>query len=295
LVLYIKARGPLDVGQKWCREALAGTQALETAGRARALLCQGISAAHLRDSRESPEACLLEAARIAHAHGDPWTHAYASAYYSMWQANSGHTASAAEALMTAQGIAEQLDDPLLKGLAGLARGWIHLTNGDVEAAVESLASVRDLSADAHQRHFIRVYLGLALIGLGRYGPAATVLYEAITTAIELRNVRGAAGCVECCGYLCEKLDHGQSAARLLGAAQSIRQRTEVPLFNFWMPYNRAAHAALEAQLGAQEYATCSRAGATLRAEEAINEASLLLKSFRVGVAEGTTHRPTASR
>src|SRR6185437_3147454 len=63
LTLYIKARGPLDVGQKWCRLALAGTERLESAERARALLCQGISAAHLRDGSESPEACLLEAMR----------------------------------------------------------------------------------------------------------------------------------------------------------------------------------------------------------------------------------------
>ncbi len=279
LTLYIKARGPLDVGQKWCRRALAGTETLESAERARALLCQGISATHLRDFRESPEACLRQAARLAHAHDDPWTEAYASAYYSMWQANSGHTASAAETLEVTQRITERLNDPLLKGLAGLARGWIHMTNGDGSAAVDTLGSARDLSADEHQRHFIRVYLGLALIGLGCYPAAAAVLYEAIGTVIELGNVRGAAGCVECCGYICERLGHWQDAARLLGAAGAIRERTEVPLFNFWLPYNRAAHAALVARLGAEEYGACSRAGATMREEEAINEASLRLKSF----------------
>ncbi len=283
LTLYIKARGPLDVGQKWCRLALTGTETLECAERARALLCQGILAAHLRDWRESPEACLLEAARLAHTHDDSWTEAYASAYYSMWQANSGHTA--ANTLAVAQHIAERLDDPLIKGLAGLARGWIHMASGDGSAAVETLGSVRDLSADEHQRHFIRVYLGLALIGLGRYIAAAAALYEAIVTAIELGNVRGAAGCVECCGYICEKLGHRRDAARLLGAARAIRERTEVPLFNFWLPYNRAAHAALEAQLGAEEYAACLRAGAAMREEEAIHEASLRLKSFSAD-AEG---------
>jgi predicted ATPase/DNA-binding winged helix-turn-helix (wHTH) protein len=290
LVLYIKARGPLDVGQKWCRLALAGTEGLESAARARALLCQGISAAHLRDSRESPDACLLEAARVAHAHDDPWTEAYASAYYSMWQANSGDTARAAEILSTAQRIAERLADPLLEGLVGLARGWIHMTNGDGSAAVETLAAVRDLGSDIHQRHFIRVYLGLALIGLARYAAAATVLHEAIATGIELGNVRGAAGCVECCGYICEKLGRWQDAGRLLGAARAMRERTEVPLFNFWLPPNRSAHAALEAHLGAEEYAACSRAGALMRAEDAFNEASLLLESFSAGTRDGPAHR-----
>jgi ATP/maltotriose-dependent transcriptional regulator MalT len=187
LTIYIKARGPLDVGQKWSRRALAGTEMLEGAERARALLCHGISAAHLRDSRESPAACLLEAARLAGAHDDPWTEAYASAYYAMWQANSGDTAAAAETLTSAQRIGERLADPVLRGLAGLARGWIHMTNGDGSAAVETLGSVRDLGSDEHQRHFIRVYLGLASIGLGRYAAAAAALYEAIVTGVEFAD------------------------------------------------------------------------------------------------------------
>ena len=287
LTLYIKARGPLDVGLKWSRLALTGTEMIDCAEKARALLCHGITAAHLRDGKESPEDYLLEAARLARSHDDPWTEAYASAYWSMWQANSGHTAAAAEALTVTCDIAERLDDPLLRGLAGLARGWIHMTNGDSSAAVETLGRACEFGADEHQRHFIRVYLGLALIGLGRYVTAAAVLYEATATVIELGNVRGAAACVECCGYICEKLGHWQDGARLLGAARAVRERTEVPLFNFWLPHNRAAHAALEARLGAQEYAACSRAGAAMREEEAINAASLRLKRFSAGVSQGS--------
>lgn len=290
LTLYIKARGPLDVGQKWSRLALSGTEMLDCAEKARALLCQGITAAHLRDGKESPEACLLQAARLARSHDDPWTEAYASAYWSMWQANSGHTTAAVEALTVTRDVAERLDDPLLRGLAGLARGWIYMTNGDGSAAVETLGGVCELSADEHQRHFIRVYLGLALIGLGRYVTAAAVLYEATATVIELGNVRGAAGCVECCGYICEKLGHWQDAALLLGAARAIRERTEVPLFNFWLPHNRAAHAALETQLGTQEYAACSRAGTAMREEEAISMASLRLKQFSAGAGQEPAHR-----
>jgi non-specific serine/threonine protein kinase len=290
LTLYIKARGPLDVGQKWSRLALNGTEMLDCAEKARALLCQGITAAHLRDGKESPEACLLQAARLARSHDDPWTEAYASAYWSMWQANSGHTTAAIEALTVTRGIAERLDDPLLRGLAGLARGWIYMTNGDGSAAVETLGGVCELSADEHQRHFIRVYLGLALIGLARYATAAAVLYEATATVIELGNVRGAAACVECCGYICEKLGHWQDAALLLGAARAIRERTEVPLFNFWLPHNRAAHAALETQLGAEEYAACSRAGRAMREEEAINMASLRLKQCSAGAGQEPAHR-----
>src|SRR6185437_8118957 len=227
---------------------------------------------------------------------DPWTEAYASAYYSMWRSNSGHAADAAESLTVAERIAEQRIVELLEGLAGLARGWIHMTNGDSSAAVETLWSVHDLGADEHQRHFIRVYLSLALIGLGRHVTAAALLYEAVVTGVELGNLRGAAACVECCGYICEKLGHWQDAARLLGAARAIRERTEVPLFNFWLPYNQAAHAALEARLGAQEYAACSRAGAAMREAQVLEAASLQLKSFSARVDEGLARpQPEAKR
>lgn len=101
----------------------------------------------------------------------------------------------------------------------------------------------------------------------------------------------AAGCVECCGYISEKLGHSQDAARLLGAARAIRERTEVPLFNFWLPYHRAAHASLEAQLGAEEYAACSRAGAVMREEEVLEATTLRLKSFSAGAGQETARQP----
>jgi predicted ATPase len=279
LTLYIKARGPFDVGQKWCRLALTGTETLDCAEKGRALLCQGITAANLRDGRESPEACLLQAKRLARNHGDAWTEAYASGYWSMWQANSGRAAAAADALAVVQDIAERLDDPLLRGLAGLALGWIHMTNGDGSAAAEVLGRVCDLGADEHQRHFIRTYLGLTLTGLERYGAAATVLREAMAAAIQLGNVRGAAGSVECCGYICVKLGHWQEAARLLGAASAMRERTEVPLFSFWLSYNQAARTELEKRLGAEEYAACRRAGAAMREEDVLNGVARRLQDF----------------
>ena len=129
-----------------------------------------------------------------------------------------------------------------------------------------------------------------MIGLGRNTTAAAVLYEAIATGIELGNVRGAAGCVECCGYICEKLGQWRDAARLLGAARAIRERTEVPLFNFWLPYSRSAQTALEMHLGAEEYAACSRAGAATREEDVIEEASLRLKSISAGAHQRSARR-----
>jgi hypothetical protein len=165
---------------------------------------------------------------------------------------------------------------------GLARGWIYLACGNGSAAAETLWSVRDLGEDHHQRHFIRGYLGLTLIGLGRHAAAATTLSEAMSVIIELGNVRGAAACVECCGYLCQKLGQWRDATQFLAAAGAIRARTEVPLFNFWLPFHQAAHAALRAALGAEDYAACARLGAARRTEDAINEANLWLKSLAAG-------------
>jgi hypothetical protein len=279
LTLYIRARGPLDWSLRWCRLALAGSEGLDTAERARALLCLGISAVHMRSAHEPPEPLLLEAIRLARRHGDFWTEACACGYYALWEANEQRLAGATGNLAVTRRLAEQLNDDILRGLAGLAEGWIQLAKGNGSAAAATLRSVRDLGEDQHQRHFIRVYLALTFIGLQEWTAAARELSEAMGVAIEQDNVRGAAGCVEAYGYLAVAVGLYRDAARFLGAARAVRDRTEIPLFNFWLPHHRAAHAAARAALGPGEYASCLQAGAAMREEDSANEAYAALRAF----------------
>jgi len=170
-------------------------------------------------------------------------------------------------------------DELLRGLAGLARGWLCLAAEDTERAVEVLRSVRDLSADSHQHHFIGMYIGLALFRGGDLAGAAAEWHEAMLNAIAVAHLRGVAGSVEGCGYLAEQLGSAEEACRFLSAAEQFRQRSGSPLFSFWYRHNESARARLRSTLGPNRYDALVRAGARMRAEDVINEAAEYLRQF----------------
>ena len=281
LTLYAKARGIYDQALLWTTRALETTQSVDTLERAGALLCRGVTAVHLGSNRDAPDRHLIEAIRLAHLHGDRWTEAYAAGYLALWLANWGEAGKAAEVLQTTQRIGEQLDDPYLRGVAGLARGWICMAQDRCAEAIGVLRAVRGLGQDLHQRHFIDMYIGLALFGRGHYAEAAQRWVEAMLAAAEVANIRGVAGSIEGCAYIEQKLGDPRMAASLMKAAALIRERTEVPLFNFWVPYHTAALEAVRSALSANEYAQAVRAGEAMREEDAANETRTRLLGFAI--------------
>jgi hypothetical protein len=186
---------------------------------------------------------------------------------------------AAEHLATIEQLAGKRDDELLRGLAGLARGWLSLAEDDTEKAVDVLRSVRGVSADSHQHHFIGMYIGLALFRRGDRAGAALEWQEAMRNAIGVGHLRGIAGSVEGCGYLSELLGNAEEACRFLGAAEQFRQRTGSPLFSFWVRHNESANARLRTSLAPNRYETLVSAGARMRTEDVINQAAERLRQF----------------
>jgi tetratricopeptide (TPR) repeat protein len=176
-------------------------------------------------------------------------------------------------------IAGELDDPILRARAGLARGWIHIAAQDYALAIPVLKAVRDLGPDLHQRHFIGMYIGLSLFALGEYPAAAAQWLEAFRTSAALFNARGMAGSCEGCGYICARVGSLQDAVRFLAGAQKVRERTAVPLFNFWVAHHDATEAALRAKLEPAEFEALWSAGRRMREEDMFNEVSGRLRDF----------------
>ncbi len=116
-------------------------------------------------------------------------------------------------------------------------------------AVDILRSVRGLSADTHQHHFIGMYIGLALFRRGDLAGAALEWHEAMREAIAVGHLRGVAGSVEGCGYLAERLGEAEQACRFLSAAEQVRRRADSPLFSFWFRHNESANSRLRSTLG----------------------------------------------
>ncbi len=287
LTLYAKATGGYSTMLQWSRRALAGAEGQENPDRGRTLMCMGVAGLHVYASEELtgvpppdlPGTALSEAARIARAHGDAWTEAYASAYHAMWLSNTNRGPQAGAHLAVTEAIARQLDDPLLRGVAGLARGWSCLAAGLDADAIEALSAVSDLGSDRHQQHFIRMYVGLAQFSQGSDAAAAAAWLEAMQRIAAIANVRGLAGSIEGCGYLCAKHGRHEQAVRLLAVARSIRERTLIPLISFWLRHHRAAQAILHAHLPPAEYQRCLSAARHVRDEDAAAEARTLLQEF----------------
>jgi hypothetical protein len=133
----------------------------------------------------------------------------------------------------------------------------------------------------HQRHFIDMYIGLSLFALGEYPAAAAQWLQALRTAAALFNARGMGGACEGCGYICARVGLLQDAVRFLASAHKVRERTAVPLFNFWVAHHDATVAALRAKLDSAEFEALWSAGQRMREEDIVNEVSGRLRDFSV--------------
>jgi predicted ATPase/DNA-binding winged helix-turn-helix (wHTH) protein len=277
LTMYFKAHGESVLAIRLCDRALIAAPATRSRERAQAELCRG--QAIFTSSKVAAHEPLLAAVGIAREVGDEWTEGYAAGHLALWWIHCGEPERASEPLATVVCLAEKNDDDLLRGLAGLARGWLYLAKEETGRAVEVLRAVRGLSTDYHQHHFIGMYIGLALFRQGDLAAAALEWHEAMRNAIEVGHLRGIAGSVEGCGYVAEQLGDAEEACRFLGAAEQFRQRARSPLFSFWFRHNESAGARLRSTLGLSRYEALVDAGARMRAEDVINEAAERLRRY----------------
>jgi non-specific serine/threonine protein kinase len=279
LLLYTKGHGDYMTGFSWCQTALDPSSVSRTAGHARALLTFGVMQVYLQPEKPWMANALNDAAQIAAEHGDWWTEAYAYGYSALGCANDARPDEGAGYAHRARAAAELHDDDLLRGLAGLAHGWVWLARGQPERALAELSAAHELGCDPHQRHFIGMYVGLARFALSHYPQAAQTWLASMKLSISLRNVRGMAGSIEGCAYLASRVGKWRTAARLLAAARAIRERTKLPLFKFWWPHLEAVTRELRSHLRPAVLEASRQAGAALRHEDATNEAVALLQSY----------------
>ena len=279
LLLYAKGHGDYMTMYRWCQTALDPSPVTRTEARARALLTFGVMQVYLQPEKPWMTHALTEAAQIAAEHGDWWTEAYAFGYSALGCANEGRPDEAAGYAHRARAAAELHDDDLLRGLAGLAHGWVWLARGEPERALAELSVAHELGYDSHQRHFIGMYVALTRFALGHYPQAAQKWLSSMNLSISLGNLRGMAGSIEGCAYLTSQAGEWRTAARLLAAARATRERTKLPLFRFWWPHLELVLGDLRSHLSPAEFEASWQEGAALRHEDATNEAVALLRSY----------------
>jgi predicted ATPase/DNA-binding winged helix-turn-helix (wHTH) protein len=279
LLLYGKAHGNYTMIYDWCSRVLDGTALSELPERGRALLVAGVTDVHRAADQLDARTPLPEAARIAALNGDWWTEAYAFGYLAMGCANGGRWQEAEVCLIRTEQLVAFHADPVLVGLAGLARGWIALTRGDLAAALAALRAVRELGPDLHQHHFVVLYLGLVQFCQANWREAAREWLTGMRMGLPLGNMRGAAGSIEGCGYLCCREHDWLTAARMLAAAAQIREHTGIPLFRFWLPQHYAALEEIRAHIAAPQFDAAWSSGRDARQEVMTNEAMSRLQQI----------------
>ena len=65
-------------------------------------------------------------------------------------------------------------------------------------------------------------------------------------------------------------------------AEGVRQRTQIPLFAFWLPFNAAASAKIKENLSRAELDAITAEARAAREEDGVNEALAALSRFAEG-------------
>ena len=280
LMLYCKSGIHLWLGADWADRALSGVVPEPSHTYVRALLCSGVLNLYVQNP--TIESRLTLVVILAAQLDDRWAQCCASVYLALWDAHRGRLAQAqARAAVAARLAAEQNDDWLLS-LAGWAKAWISLGAGEYHDALATLEPLRDLGFDPQQRQMIDIYLGLTYYALGRLREAAAVSINVLDANMRTRGLRAVAAPIELAGYLGMRVARPELCARFLGKAADIRERTQAPLFSFWIAHNEEASHWVRGQLGPDRYYALHRAGASARDEIVIDETRALLREIADG-------------
>ena len=215
--------------------------------------------------------------------GDRWAQGCATASLGMWKADQGRLEQARAHVAVAVELADAEDDDWLRSLAGLGRSWIALRSGEHQHALAVLQPLRHIGYDVAQHQMIDIYLGFTHHCLGHSREAAGSSLDVLELAVPWRHLRSAAGAVETAAFLAMRRSRPETCARLLGKAADIRERMRVPLFSFWVAYDKEAASVARAALGNAQFDAVYRSGASARDELVFDET----RAFLIEVAEGS--------
>jgi predicted ATPase/DNA-binding CsgD family transcriptional regulator len=205
----------------------------------------------------------------------------------------------------------ELDDVEGISLSFLHRGLVALSQGDPAGArpplEESLSICRELG-DRRTIAKAKYFLGDAVTGLGDHTAGRTLYEESLSLSVELGDRWVSAIALEGLARVGLATGEYEAAARLLGAADALRDATGAPRSAYWRPlYERTLEAA-RAQLGGNAFDAAWASGHTLTPEQAPavlgtpaggadRPESLTAREFEVLrlVAEGLTDAQVAER
>ena len=252
-----------------------------TPARALALFGAG-GLALFQGDRVAGRARSLEAVTAFEALGDTLGIARALTHVALCDADDGRHAEAGEGYATAITIFRERGDARRLAATLNNLGVLERLRDDFGAArthhSEALGLLR-AAGDQDASIVTLLNLGLADLRLDERDAATRHLGEALTLIRDLRARRAGAAALE---VAAEWLVDDALAARLLGAAASLRRAIALPAGAWWKQMTEARAAMLQRRLGARAFAREFTRGESLRFEDALAAAQEPLEATQTG-------------
>jgi len=177
-----------------------------------------------------------EAGKIARGLGDGVSLSLALSALGLAAMMNGDIEKAQEYIREAKTLIEELGSSLVGPQILVGEGQLHALMGDLEGA-EAIYREADQRfqelGDPTQTIFMRSELAHILRGQGKWEQALPLYRETILYFQDMGHEPAVANQLECFAYIAIVQKEPEKAARLLGAAQAIRERTNNPINLPW--------------------------------------------------------------
>ena len=257
----------------------------------RALYARGFMAMTQGDAAAA-QPVLVEAETMARALGDLGLVARILAVSAGVRVMSGDREGAQSLLSDARALASELDDPGADAMLALTEGFIALLDADLETVARVYSEwgprVRD-RGDIQTLSYLLSSYGFSLLQGSQPDEALPLFVEALAIERRLENRDNLLYLLD--GLACHAAMAGrtQRAARLLGAAESLRTETGIRLMRHMEPLLAQARETISASLGPRALESETQAGRRMASDEAIAYALEEKKPSRLaGPAKAST-------
>ena len=166
----------------------------------------------------------------------------------------------------------QLDEPYWTAIALATTGFLETGAGRYEDALGRLREARELS-ERSENPFLtaisRIWLGCLAVAQGRSEEAGILLTESLDMSLATHSTHTVALCLVAMARLAFSEGEVEWAARLMGAAEGLRQRAGLKV---WPPLRRGEVqlvARLRESLGTDRFSQALAAGSRLNLHEAV--------------------------
>jgi tetratricopeptide (TPR) repeat protein len=214
-----------------------------------------------------------EVVRLAESTGDWVSLGFSEAGMAQWEVERGNAEAARLRLVRATDAARRTGNPVLMAFTALSRGRVSGMSGDLDDArawFSRAIEAYEEAGDTVLALVARSDLGHVLRAAGMIREAEAIYRRTTHEWVHTGNRGAVANQLESWAYLALRAGRHVRAARLLGAAEAIREAAESVMLSFERREYDAAVEALRRALPGDEFAEAWADGRRLSIDEAVS-------------------------